>query len=49
MNIKDFADSLDYLLKAQITPFVWGHAGIGKSSIVKQYAKSKDYYFFLYI
>lgn len=46
MNIKDFKDSLEYLFKAQVTPFVWGHAGIGKSSIVKQYAKAKGFHFF---
>lgn len=46
MNIKDFKESIDYLVKAELTPFIWGHAGIGKSSIVKQYAESKGYHFF---
>lgn len=46
MNIMDFKASLDYLVKAELTPFIWGHAGIGKSSIVKQYAKEKGYHFF---
>lgn len=46
MNIKDFKASLDYLFKAQVTPFVWGHAGIGKSTVVKQYAQDKGYKFF---
>ena len=46
MNIKDFQESLDYMHKAEITPFVWGHAGIGKTSIVRQYAKDKGYKFF---
>jgi hypothetical protein len=46
MNIKDFQDSLEYLFKAEVTGFVWGHAGIGKSSIIKQYAAKKGYYFF---
>lgn len=46
MNIKDLKSSLDYLFKAQITPFMWGHAGIGKSTIVKQYAEAKGYKFF---
>ena len=46
MNIKDMKASLDYLFKAQITPFVWGHAGIGKSTVVKQYAETKGYKFF---
>lgn len=46
MNIKDMKASLDYLFQAQITPFVWGHAGIGKSTVVKQYAQEKGYKFF---
>lgn len=46
MNIKDFKASLNYLFEAELTGFVWGHAGIGKSSIVKQYAKDKGYHFF---
>ncbi len=46
MNIKTFTDSLDYLVKAELTPFIWGRAGIGKSSVVKQYAKSKGFHFF---
>jgi MoxR-like ATPase len=46
MNIKDMKASLDYLFNAQITPFIWGHAGIGKSAVVKQYAKEKGYKFF---
>lgn len=46
MKIKDFKESLDYLVKAELTPFIWGHAGVGKSSVVKQYAESKGYKFF---
>lgn len=46
MNIKDFSDSLDYMAKAELTPFIWGHAGIGKSSIVKQWTQQKGYHFF---
>lgn len=46
MNIIDFSDSLEYIFKAQLTAFVWGHSGIGKSSIVAQYAKKKGYHFF---
>lgn len=46
MNIKDFHSSLQYLFEAELTGFVWGHAGIGKSSIIKQYAKEKGYHFF---
>ncbi len=48
MNIKDFKDSLDYLFRAQVTPFLWGHPGIGKSSIIKQYAKDNGYHFFAF-
>jgi AAA domain (dynein-related subfamily) len=46
MNIADFKASLEYLVKAELTPFIWGHAGIGKSSIVKQFAESKGFHFF---
>jgi AAA domain (dynein-related subfamily) len=46
MNIKDFKESLEFLTKAELTPFIWGHAGIGKSSIVKQYAESMGFKFF---
>lgn len=46
MQIKDFKASLEYLFKAEVTPFVWGHAGIGKSTVVKQYADEKGYKFF---
>jgi len=46
MNIRDFQDSLDYIFEAETTAFVWGHAGIGKTSIVKDYAKKKGYHFF---
>jgi len=46
MNITDLKSSLEYLFKAQVTPFIWGHAGVGKSTIVKQYANDKGYKFF---
>lgn len=46
MNIHDLRTSLDYLFKAQVTPFIWGHAGLGKSTVVRQYAKEKGYKFF---
>ena len=46
MNIADFKQSLEYLTKAELTPFIWGHAGLGKSSVVRQYAESKGYKFF---
>ena len=46
MNIKDLKRSLEYCFKAEITPYIHGHAGIGKSTVVKQYAQSKGYKFF---
>ena len=46
MNIKDFKQALPYLFKANTTAFIWGHAGIGKSSIIKQYAEEQGYHFF---
>lgn len=46
MNIKDFKASLPYLTKAELTPFIWGHAGVGKSSVVKQFAEENGYLFF---
>jgi len=46
MNITDFKESLDYLFKAQLTPYVWSHAGVGKTESISQYAKSKGYHFF---
>lgn len=46
MNITELKKSLQYLFKAQHTPFIWGHAGIGKSTVVKQYAEEKGYKYF---
>jgi hypothetical protein len=46
MIIKDFKESLQYLTKAELTPFVWGHAGIGKTESIKQWAVEKGYKFF---
>jgi MoxR-like ATPase len=48
MNSRDLTESLDYMFAAQLTPFIWGRAGIGKTSIVKQYAKTKGYKFFAF-
>jgi len=46
MNIKDFKESLPYLFKTELTPFVWGHAGIGKTESIRQVAKELNYHFF---
>lgn len=46
MNIKDLRASLEFLFKAEVTPFIWGHAGIGKSTVVKDLAKNLGYKFF---
>jgi MoxR-like ATPase len=45
MNIKDLKDSLPYLAKAELTPFIWGRAGIGKTTAVKQWCKEQGYKF----
>jgi len=46
MNITDFKQSLPYLFEAEVTAFVWGHKGIGKTSIPRDYAKEKGWKFF---
>lgn len=46
MNIRDFQVSIPYLFNAELTPFLWGHAGIGKTEVVRAYAKEKGYHFF---
>lgn len=46
MNIQELKASLEYYFKAEVTPFIWGHAGIGKTTVMKQYAESKGYKFF---
>jgi hypothetical protein len=46
MNIVDFKEALPYCFKAEVTPFVWGHAGIGKTESIKQVAKELGYHFF---
>lgn len=46
MNIKDLKACLPYLFKAEVTGFIWGHAGVGKSTVIKQYAKEVGYKFF---
>lgn len=46
MNIQDFKASIPYMFDAELTPFVWGHAGIGKTEVIRKYAKEKGYHFF---
>jgi hypothetical protein len=46
MKISEFKAALPYMFKANVTPFVWGHAGIGKSSIAKQLAEELGYKYF---
>jgi hypothetical protein len=46
MNIQDFKASLKYLFEAELTPFVWGHKGIGKTTVPKEYAKEMGWKFF---
>lgn len=45
MNIKNCKESLEYIFKAELTAFLWSHAGLGKTSIVKQYAKEMGWQF----
>jgi hypothetical protein len=45
MNITQFKTSIPYLVKAGLVPNVIGHAGIGKSSVIAQYAKDNGYSF----
>jgi len=45
MNITTFKKQLPHLMKARIAPMLWGGAGIGKTSIVKQAAKEMGYNF----
>jgi len=46
MNITDFKAAMPYLFEAEITGFVWGAKGIGKTSIPRDYAKEKGWKFF---
>lgn len=41
MNIRDFQSCLPALFNNSIVPFVWGNQGIGKTSVLKQYATTK--------
>ncbi len=46
MNISEFKKFFPYLMENRITALVWGRHGIGKSSIVKQYAEDNGHWFF---
>jgi hypothetical protein len=45
MNITQLKQSLPFLTKAQLVPNIIGKHGIGKSSVVSQYAKENGYTF----
>ncbi|HUM41598.1 MAG TPA: ATP-binding protein [Fervidobacterium sp.] len=45
MNITTFKNTVPNLFKAKISTMLWGGAGIGKTSIVKQIAKDMGYNF----
>lgn len=48
MNIVQFKTLLPFLKEANLVPNVIGHAGIGKSSIISQFAKDNGYTFHPY-
>jgi predicted AAA+ superfamily ATPase len=45
MNIQQLIDTLPFLIKAKLTPNIVGAHGIGKSSVVKQFAEKNGYSF----
>lgn len=45
MNIKDLKDALPFLIKAKLVPNIIGKHGIGKSSVIAQFAKDNGYSF----
>lgn len=45
MNIKQLTESLPFLIKAGLVPNLIGKHGVGKSSVVSQYAKDNGYSF----
>lgn len=45
MEIRKFKKALPFLFKANVTPFVWGYHGIGKSQSVKQFAEENGHGF----
>lgn len=48
MNITDLKRFLPYLIENRTTVLLWGRHGIGKSSIIKQYAEENGHWFFNY-
>lgn len=49
MNIQDLKTAMPYLFKANITPFLWGHHGLGKTTVPKEYAKEQGWKFFSFM
>lgn len=43
MEIRQFKTALPYMFKANVTPFVWGSHGIGKSQAVRQWCEENGY------
>lgn len=46
MLISDYKKAIPFLIKAKVTPLVWGGAGIGKSSLVRQICKDNGWGFY---
>jgi hypothetical protein len=46
MNITTLKKFIPYLAESKITALIWGSHGIGKSTIVKDYAEENGYWFF---
>lgn len=45
MNIQELKKALPVLIKNKIVPFLWGAQGVGKTSIVKQFARENNLQF----
>lgn len=45
MNINNFKEIYPYLMKANISPMLWGESGVGKTAIIKQLARHIGYNF----
>ncbi len=46
MRIKLFKEALPFLFEANVPAFVWGHHGIGKSTVPKEFCKEMGWKFF---